>query len=276
MNTLPSDTYLSFILSRPLMEVWNIFLLSLARIVPMIAISPFLGGKTVPNTIKMGYAAAITFLFLPFLILHTTSVPVHRDMTFMLLLIKEALLGSIIGMLVSVPYSYAQSAGSLIDHQRGSQSLQVGSPGSSDQTSPTGMLFASFMLILFYALGGVLYFFEGVFLSFKLIPINEFFPADFFSMTKPLFLTFLQLSNIVLKMTIQMAAPPLLAMLLSDLFLGIANRMAPQVQITFLLYALKSFAALGILTVCWWVLVKQFEVEITAWLRYFMDVIKSF
>ena len=50
---------------------------------------------------------------------------------------------------------------------------------------------------------------------------------------------------------IQLAAPSLIGILLTDMFLGIANRMAPQVQIVFLGIPLKSWVGLAILAAAW-------------------------
>ena len=118
------DTLLSYVLEYSLPSVWHTFLLGLGRIVPCISMAPFLGGKSVPNPIKMGLGVSITLLFLPHL-LAISPAPVERDATFMILMLKEALLGSLFGFIITVPFYYAEGAGSLIDHQRGAQSLQV-------------------------------------------------------------------------------------------------------------------------------------------------------
>ncbi len=275
MSAVPADTYLSFILSRPLFEVWNLFLLGLARVVPAIAIAPFLGGKSVSDPIKIGFGVAVTIIFLPYLIV-TAKGPVIVDYMFILLLLKEALLGSLMGFLIAIPFYWSQSAGALIDHQRGSQSLQVQDPMTQSQTSPTGTFYSNMMLVIFFASGGVLFFFDALFSSYDLVPVNQFLNARFFEVNNPLWLTILDLVNIVVKVTLQLSAPAVLTMLLSDLFLGIANRMAPQVQITFLLYSLKSFTGIGMLWVAWFFVLKQLDVEMLSWFKLFQKIVETF
>lgn len=68
-------------------------------------------------------------------------------------------------------------------------------------------------------------------------------------------------------MTIQLSAPAAVAMLMSDLFLGIINRMAPQVQVIYLLSALKAFMGLLFLTLAWWFIVKQIDYFTLAWFK---------
>jgi type III secretion protein T len=261
-----SDTYLSYILSRPVAEVWKVFLLGMARVVPAIAFAPFLGGKMLPDTVKMGFGVALVFIFLPFLVVHYTH-PIPFDAIFMLLLFKESIVGAILGFLISIPFYYTQGAGALIDHQRGSQSLQVMDPSTQMQTSPTGTLFNNMMLVTFFYIGGPILFFDAVFTSYTALPFDQFFPVAFFDGTRPLWTSMIKLSNLVVKISLQLSAPSLIAMLLSDLFLGIANRMAPQVQISFLLWSLKAFVGIAMVWIGWWLVLKQFEIEGISWIK---------
>lgn len=263
-----TDTYLSYVLSRPLTEVWKVFLLGLARMVPAIALAPFLGGKMLPDTIKMGFGVAIVFIFFPYLVVHYNK-PIETDIIFMFLLAKEAFIGALLGFLISIPFYYTQGAGALIDHQRGSQSLQVMDPTTQMQTSPTGTLFNNMMLVVFFAIGGPLLFFDAVFTSYSILPYDQFLPAAFFAHDRPLWHNLIGLTNTVVKISLQLSAPSLIAMLLSDLFLGIANRMAPQVQISFLLWSLKAFVGIAMVWVGWWVILRQFDVEAVSWTKIF-------
>ncbi len=261
------DSYLSLVTVRPPAELWGLYLLTLARIVPTIAISPFLGGKALPDPIKIGFGIALSFIFFPFLMLKAPHVAANMTPLFMALLIKEAVIGSLLGFLISVPYYYIQSAGALIDMQRGAQSLQVTDPLSTVPTSPIGTFFSNLLLVMFYGGGGFFLYCQGMLASFELIPIDHFLPAALLREHSPIFSLFLQLAQQTVLMILQLSAPTLLALLMTDLFLGIANRMAPQVQITFLLYALKAFVAILILLLGWSLMLKQFDLELSKWLH---------
>jgi len=56
---------------------------------------------------------------------------------------------------------------------------------------------------------------------------------------------------------IQLAAPSILAILMTEMFLGIANRLAPQVQIVFLGMSLKSLVGLAVLCAAWFFIIQQ-------------------
>jgi type III secretion protein T len=268
----PTDTYFSYVLSRPLQEVWKVFLLGMARVVPTIAMAPFLGGKMLPDTVKMGFGVAIVFIFFPYLVVHHNT-PIQFDVTFMLLLVKEVFVGSILGFLISIPFYYTQGAGALIDHQRGSQSLQVMDPSTQMQTSPLGTLFNNMMLVTFFYIGGPILFFDAIFSSYSILPFDQFIPATFFEGSRPLWTSLIEMCHIVVKISLQLSAPALIAMLLSDLFLGIANRMAPQVQISFLLWSLKAFVGIAMVWAAWWLTLKQFEAQGLIWIKYFTRLI---
>ena len=96
------------------------------RIAPIVAIAPFLGFK-LPGGVKMGLTFMLAILALPKAIL-TTHTHVVFSPTFLVLALKEILIGSIFAILASIPFYVAQAAGVLIDFSRGSSSLTVNDP----------------------------------------------------------------------------------------------------------------------------------------------------
>jgi type III secretion protein SpaR/YscT/HrcT len=254
--------------------VWTLFLLGLARIVPIIAIAPFLGGKILADPMKVGFGIALTPIFFPYLLMNAHgSIPL--DVHFALLLAKEVIVGSMLGFLASIPFYFTTDAGTLIDHQRGSQSLQVTDPSTQIQSSPTGLLFNNILVALFFTIGGPFLFFDAIYSSYQVIPVDKFFNDAFFNLKNPLWAHVVQLLNTMLSIAIQLSAPSLIALLMSDLFLGIANRMAPQVQISFLLWSLKAYVGIGILWAGWWVVFRQMESQSLGWIKLFHKMIQS-
>lgn len=262
----PTDNYLSFFLSKPIWDIWPLFLLGMARIVPIIVFAPFLGGKILSAAMKIGFGIVLTPLFFPYILLHAQG-HIEGNVYFISLLLKEIFVGSVIGFLASVPFNFSTDAGSLIDHQRGSQSLQVTDPSTQVQTSPIGLLLNNIMIALFYAIGGPFVFFDAVFQSYEIIPADAFFNPVFFTNQNPLWMHLIKLLNVMLMIALQLAAPALIALLLSDLFLGIANRMAPQVQISFLLWSLKAFVGIAVLWAGWWLILQQLEYQSLTWIK---------
>ncbi len=263
---LASD-YLSFLLTKPPQILWITCLLSLGRILPLFCIVPFLGSKLLPAPIKICLATAFLFLCLPIVIYNISDSKVTMDWIFMLLLIKEVLIGSFFAFVVAFPFYAAQSSGAFISNQKGIQGLEgAASPLSMETTSPTAILFHNIATIAFWTCGGPIILIKILTISFSTIPITSFVPKAFMNMQQPFWITIISLCQTCLLATIQLGAPSILAMLLSDLFLGIVNRTAPQVQVIYLLSALKAFMGLLFLWLAWWLIFQQIDDYIFNWL----------
>lgn len=235
----------------------TLLFLFLARFLPIVAQAPFFGARVLPHPVKMTFAISMFVIFLPQLLAVTTA-PVAFDSFLILLMMKELFIGVIIGFMVSMPFTVVQNAGIIIDHQRGGASLMVNDPTIQNQSSPLGTLFNFVMILIFWALNGPFLVIDLISTSYAMVPPNEFFSSSFFLPQTPFWLFMVQLFNKFMILSIQLATPALLAILMTDVFLGIANRLAPQVQITFLGMPLKSLLALVIV----WAGFKLFNEEI--------------
>ena len=74
---------------------------------------------------------------------------------------------------------------------------------------------------------------------------------------------------------IQLSAPALIGIFVSDMFLGIANRLAPQVQIVFLGISLKSWVGIALMTVAWTLVIKVIGKESIEWVKLIQTLILS-
>lgn len=255
--------------------VESLLFLFLARFLPIVALSPFFGARVLPHPVKMTFAISMFVIMLPQLVTVTTT-PIEYDLRLVILLIKELFVGFIIGYLVSMPFQIVQSAGIIIDHQRGGASLMVNDPTIQNQSSPLGTLFNMVLIYLFFFINGPFIFLDGIVASYELIPPDRFFDPAFFASGSPFWDMQIQMLNKVMIMTIQLASPALIAILMTDVFLGIANRLAPQVQITFLGMPLKSLLALLVICIGW----KLFNTEVIKqtqiWLQSIDNMVKMF
>lgn len=252
-----------------------IMFLFLGRFLPVVALTSFFGARVMPHPVKLTFALSMFVLFLPKLLL-VTNKPVTFDFMLLLLMIKELFIGILLGFMLNLPFTICQSAGIIIDHQRGGASLMVNDPVIQNQSSPLGTLFNFVMILLFWAVDGPFLVIDLINFSFEVVPPDEFFSSKFFLPHTPFWTLMVQLFNRFMILSIQLATPALLAILMTDVFLGIANRLAPQVQITFLGMPLKSLLALLVI----WVGFKLFNDEITrqaiSWLNTVGSMIQMF
>jgi len=279
VNSLDAiDDYANLLLVLPNLSpitVLSIFFLTLARILPIVSITPFLGAKNIPMTIRMMFSVALVAIFLPQnLLVATKEIP--YGMAFIGYSLKELTIGFVLGFLASAPFFVAQMSGSLIDHSRGSSALQVTDPTTQSQTGDLGILYNYMLLALFFFLGGPFLFFNGLADSYKLFPVDQFFNASFFQLHTPFWTQMFSLAELMFSSSVQFAAPALIGILLSDLFLGIANRLAPQVQIVFLGISLKSWVGLALLTAAWGVIIQALGKESIGYFKALNQLIQGF
>ncbi len=270
MNTLlATDDYASLLLSLPHLQpmtVLSIFFLTLARLLPILSLSPFLGAKNIPMTIRMMFGIALVAIFLP-----QNLMIAHHEIPFSMLylgyILKELLIGAILGFLSAVPFYVAQMAGGLIDHQRGASSLQINDPTTQSQTGPIGLVYNYMLIALFFSLDGPFLFFHGVASAYQLIPVDGTINPALFTFHTHFGQQIVQLLQQMMTLAIQLSAPALIGILLTDMFLGIANRLAPQVQIVFLGISVKSWVGIALLTAAWGLIVQTMGAEAIDWIK---------
>ena len=264
-----TDSYFSLLLGLTAVTpntVFSCFLLILARIIPIMVLAPFLGAKTVPRVTRVAFSICLCAIFLPSTILQMQKELVMSSY-FIVLMVKEAFVGFILGFLATVPFYTAQAAGSLIDHIRGASSLQITDPSTQTQTGPIGILYNYVLIAVFFMVGGPFLFFDALSSSFTMIPIDKFFNPLFFQIKMPFWQVIVNLINQMLTIAIQLGAPSIIGVLMADMFLGIANRLAPQVQIVFLGISLKSWVGIALLAAAWYFIMHQLGKDSLEWIK---------
>lgn len=253
---------------------FSLLLLFMARILPIIAMSPFLGARVLPHPVKIALALCLFAIFLPKLLVVTKTPPGFNSL-WLLLAAKEFFIGFSLGFIMSTPFSIALNVGGIIDHQRGGASLMVNDPIVQNQASPIGTLFNWILIYIFYVIGGVFLFIEAILTSYDVVPPDQLLSPHFFNKDTTFWQTQLQLLSKVMIISIQLAAPALITILMTDFFLGIANRLAPQVQITFLGMPLKSLLAIMVICLGLKAITDEFVVQLYAWLDTISVVVHS-
>lgn len=248
------------------MGVITVFFLVLMRIAPIMVLAPFLGAKLAPGIARMGFAICLTFVFLPF-VAATVKTPVAFNMAYVFYSLKEILVGLILGFLVTIPFYMVQTSGTLIDYLRGASIMQSQDPTMQTQTSPIGVLFNYLLIVIFFSIDGPFIFFDALMKSYQVVPPAGGINPLFLSVKSNFWTIAFDIVNQIVTIAIQLAAPALVAILMAEMFLGIANRLAPQVQIAFLGMSIKSLLGLALLWAAWFFILKQFVKHSYSWLE---------
>ena len=269
------DLYLNSALAAGTPESFlSLFLLGLARLLPIIQMSPFFGSRTLPQPVKIGFAVSLFAIFLPTLLINLKG-PLYFNMSLLLMASKELFIGFAIGWIMSIPFSIVQTVGMIIDHQRGGASLNVNDPTIQSQSSPIGTLYNLVLIYVFYYIDGPFYFIEAINTSYEILPPDTFLSQAFFTRASNFWDIQIKLLNKIMVISTQLVAPPLITILMTDMFLGIANRLAPQVQITFLGLPLKSLLAFTVMWLGWKQYNQQTVVMVFQWMELLKDALFS-
>jgi flagellar biosynthesis protein FliR len=197
-----------------------------ARVIPVLVLAPFLGGKLVPSTVKVGLAAAVALLIWP-QALRGVALPQLGTVHVVLLLAKEAFVGVALGLCAALVFLAAEAAGRLIDVARGANLAESLVPQSGTRASPLADLYLQLAVVVFLAMGGHRLFLAALARSYEVIPVSAFPSAAGLG---ALALATIAMTGQMLLVAVGLATPVLLAVVLTDLALGLVNRVAPQLN----------------------------------------------
>ena len=222
--------------------------LAFARMISFLIVVPFFGGAAVPARVKVATATAFVVILYPALAagLPAGGAPLgFGPLGFMALLAKEAFVGFTLGFVASLVFEAIQVAGRVVDFQRGSTMAEMFAPQLQTRVSETGQFKLQFAIVLFLAIGAHHFFISSLLRSFELIPAMSFPKLAAGWTPAAEFIT--RLTGGVISIGVQLAAPAMIALLLTDLFFGIVNRVAPQINVFFLSLPVKMAVGLFVL-----------------------------
>lgn len=233
--------------------------LAFARILSFLTIVPFFGGQAVPGRVKVAVATALVIIVYPSLAagLPTDGSPLpFGPIGFIALLAKESFVGFTLGYIAASVFEAIQSAGKIIDMQRGSTMAELYAPQVQSRVSELGQFKLQLAIVIFLAIGAHHLFLRAFLESFIFIPATKFPHIESGWSAATAFIT--QLTAMMFSFGVQLAIAPVLALLLTDLFFGIINRVAPQVNVFFLSMPVKMAIGLVVVALALPLLKEQF------------------
>ena len=219
-----------------------VFGLALGRVLTAISLAPFFGGQAVASNIKVGLSVMVTAMLLPSL---TRGQEVPHDAALVAaLLVKEVMLGATIGFIAQLLLYGVQTAGALIDVQRGMDQPGLHAPQLAGNVSTTGLFQFQLGLLILLFLNGHLIYLRALADSFARIPLFGF-PR----LAAPDSVAQLmgKVSGQVLVIAIQLSGPVLLTLFLVDVMFGALGKIASQVNIHNESLPVKAFVGLMVL-----------------------------
>lgn len=205
------------------------------RVLVTFALLPVLTEPVLPSTLRNGIILILSMFVLP--LTHEQFLNIKPDTLSMLsIMVKEGVLGLLLGYTLSIPFWAVKAAGFLIDMQRGVMSSLFFSQMTADMVSPLGNLFNMFLTTLLLVSGGFLVLLKTLFLSYQTWPIDQFFPHINLEVAS----FFLQQLDLLLYTSLLLAGPLIGIMFLIDFGTGLVGRFLPQLNVFLITMPIKS------------------------------------
>ena len=210
----------------------------------MIALSllPLFASHLVPGMVRGALALAIVLPVVWSRILEPVPLDVS-GMGLLLLALREAAIGLVIGLGFASFCAGLQAAGEIIDHQTGLTFSQNIDPINGNTTSITTLFIQQILFTVLMVTGLLLMLADAIYLSYQWWPVGQPLPA--FADKVPL--TLISQSAGIFSLALLLSGPVVLVLFVIDACAGMLNRAAPVLNVFSLTLSLKSVIGLGVL-----------------------------
>jgi len=213
------------------------FLLIFSRTIGITILNPIFSRKEIPYIVKIGISLYLA-LFITDVV--TVNIKNYSIPSLTYIMIKEFVIGLIIGFVSYFFFNALYIAGEFIDMAMGLGIVNVLDIQNNIQVPIMGNFLYIFSILLFLSVNGHYYFLRAVVDSYKFLPVGVLkINGNFLQFCIK---TFSQIFVIGFKIS----APIVIALLLTDVALGILSRTVPQMNVFMVGMPLKVL--LGVVT----------------------------
>ncbi len=215
------------------------FMLTLARVAPLFILAPLFSNKQLTPRVK-GIAAVALAIGLSPLAGRGADIPADAWMLGGLVL-KELLVGAAFAFIIGALSSAVSAAGSLIDTLVGFSYGSLVDPLTGTQSGVLAQVYGMVTVGIFIAIGGDGWLIQGLARTYELVPLMEA-PAlgSLVEGTQKAFVG-------IAVAAIEIAAPVLLALVITDAAFGVVSKVMPQLNVFAMGFPAK--VAIGLLII---------------------------
>lgn len=208
------------------------FVLIFIRITSALAVLPIFRHRAVPASLKAGLALAMTFLIAP------TIEPFHGPssgtiLDFLLMGLSETVCGLLMGFAGQFVFYAIDVCGRILGLQSGLSIVATIDPNNETQSDVLTQIYELLAILVFLSVDGHLMMLQAVRSSFEIVAIGSV------SLDGKLAEWSVGQAGLILSRGIQLAAPMMITLFLSDVALGILTRVAPTMNVFVLGFPLK-------------------------------------
>ncbi len=200
--------------------------LIIMRMTGFVFLNPVLGRRNIPSMIKVGLSLTLALLTYGVEVSKgELAIAVDSPLFFGILLLKEFVIGYLLGFVMQLFDMIMLYAGAVIDFQLGISMAQVYDPQNGTQVALTGNILQIYYLLLFFATDGHLVLMKLLVKSGEIVPYSQVF----ISSRAAMMMTELFADCIVL--AIKMAFPIIAFEFIVQISVGVMMKVSPQVNL---------------------------------------------
>lgn len=212
------------------------FVLGVVRASAWLVLVPPFGTRAIPSVVKVGLAGALALPAAPRL----AETPPSLDIPPLIgAVVLQVAMGLTLGFITMLAFAAVQAAGSLIDLFAGFTIAQAFDPISGNQSALFGRFYQLLAATLLFAINGHLLLFRGFMSSFDVVGLQAPAMGNLSEMAVDGLSAFMVAA-------VEIAAPLLAALFLTEVALGLLARAAPQMDVFILGFPLKIMLTIGL------------------------------
>lgn len=217
------------------------FLLILVRVTCFVHTAPFFSMRNTPSNVRVALSFFTTVLLYQALT-PAQAVTYSTLAGYTVIVLKEAMVGLLIGFAANICTSIVNFAGSIADMETGLSMVTLMDPTSRESTSITGVLYQYVLMFMMIATGMYRYLFGALADTFILIPVNgAVFRSD------SLVSSMLEFLKDYVIIGFRIVLPIFCSILLLNAVLGVLAKVSPQMNMFAVGIQLKVLVGLSVL-----------------------------
>ncbi|MDO8211393.1 flagellar biosynthetic protein FliR [Conexibacter sp. CPCC 206217] len=199
------------------------FFLVLARISPLFIVAPLFSSRSVPARARTIVALAFALGLYPLAVAGQT-LPTEL-MAIIALLVKELLVGLAFALTVAIMFAAIEMAGSILDFMVGFAFGASLDPITGNNTAVLAKVYSLVAVTIFIVINGDAWLIQGLSRTFEIVPLTA--SPDFASIGEAVVAVFTN----IFAAALEVAAPVLIACVLTDVGFGVVSRVVPQLNV---------------------------------------------
>lgn len=216
-----------------------LFVVVLTRLSGLMTTAPLISTYPIPMQIKTWLMAMVAFIMFPIVLAKTgfqmpTNIP-----ELSIILLKEFMIGYIVGFVANVIFIGVEIAADLVSMQMGLTASQALNPMTGDTSPILSQAYTILVSMIFIGLNGYQWLFAAIYKTFQIMP-----PGYEIVVSGTLVQNVIVLTSQIFTIGLGIALPIFSVLVITDVLLGFVAKMMPKMNIFMVALPVKIYLGL--------------------------------